>query len=201
MKYLKYAPSPRETASEAYKSDRLGATVRYADEKGIEEGDDIMMLTEDGVLFGIASVVVVNDVEVYSALSYISHVGAVYGHDGRHELLEALNSHYDGVLGMDTRVKVILYDVETLFPVEGVDAPKTFVAGEPQVPKWKYKLAQVVWSMTRENPFPQVAHIPGVKRAAKWAFNILVLSRDFHEVPSDATVEIRCGGSGGDSDD
>ena len=56
--------------------------------------------------------------------------------------------------------------------------------GPSTAPWWKFKLAGIVWKLTRENPVPGVGYIPGVQRAAAWAFEVRVLSRDFEEVDS-----------------
>lgn len=62
---------------------------------------------------------------------------------------------------------------------------KTVFIGPSTAPWWKFKLAGIVWKLTRGNPLPGVGYLPGVQRAAKWAFQIRVLSRDFEEVNSD----------------
>jgi hypothetical protein len=51
----------------------------------------------------------------------------------------------------------------------------------PSDESWiKFKCAGLVWKLTRENPIPMFGYIPGVKRLAKWAFKVRVMSRDIH---------------------
>ena len=62
---------------------------------------------------------------------------------------------------------------------------REWFVGPAQTPWWKFKLAGVVWKLTRGNPIDAVGKIPGTHRAAMWAFEVRVLSRDFEEVESD----------------
>jgi hypothetical protein len=64
---------------------------------------------------------------------------------------------------------------------------KTFHVGPAEVPYWKFWLAGIVWKLTRGNPLPYVYLVPGAKRAAMWAFEVRVLSRDFEEVADSTT--------------
>lgn len=59
---------------------------------------------------------------------------------------------------------------------------KTLFIGPAKTSWWKYKLAGIVWKLTRENPISYVAYIPGVKRAALWSFKVRVMSRDIELV-------------------
>lgn len=68
------------------------------------------------------------------------------------------------------------------------DNSKKVFVGPANVNWFKFKIAGVVWRLTRQNPISQVSYIPGVNRMAKWAFQVRVMSRDFKvqtEQPSD----------------
>lgn len=62
---------------------------------------------------------------------------------------------------------------------DDTDSEATGFMGPPGVPWWKFKLAGIVWKLTRGNPISAVGYIPGTHRAAMWAFKVRVLSRDF----------------------
>lgn len=66
--------------------------------------------------------------------------------------------------------------------MENDNDERVWVAGPPDVPWWKFKLAGVAWKLTRGNPLPGVSKVPGAQRVAKWAFEVRVMSREFEEV-------------------
>jgi hypothetical protein len=63
------------------------------------------------------------------------------------------------------------------------DSKKLFIG--PSEESWfKFKIAWVVWKLTRDNPIPLIRYIPGIKKLAVWSFKVRVMSRDF-EVKED----------------
>lgn len=54
---------------------------------------------------------------------------------------------------------------------------------------WKFKLAAVVWELTSGNSLLGVGYLPGAHKAAMWAFEIRVLSRDFEQCDRDTDAD------------
>lgn len=86
-------------------------TVRYDDEKGIEEGDTLILTGPDGDPFAEAEVEHTSVLEAEVAYHYIVAWGRNYPHNSVGSLVEALNHHYDADIDWETDVKVILFDV------------------------------------------------------------------------------------------
>lgn len=113
-KTLKFAPGPRLTLAAAQEGGGIAATVRYQDERGIEAGDSIDLLTaRDGTKFGEATVTKVVETEVYRAPDVIRRNRAVYGNMMVDTLLRKLNEYYDDLISPTTAVKVILLECHT----------------------------------------------------------------------------------------
>ena len=109
MKELKFASGPSTTLALAQKSDRLAATIRYADEKGIAEGETIQILsshTEKPI--GTAEVTHTESQPVRRALDVVDLHWAEYGIQTPDELVKELNSYYDDAITMETEVKVLI---------------------------------------------------------------------------------------------
>lgn len=68
------------------------------------------------------------------------------------------------------------------------NSEKVFV-GPADVNWLKFKVAGIVWKLTRQNPISQVSYIPGVNRLAKWAFQVRVMSRDFEVQSTESSSE------------
>lgn len=65
--------------------------------------------------------------------------------------------------------------------------------GPAQVWWVKFRLAGLVWVLTRGNPLPGVGYIPGTHRAAMWAFKVRVMSRDFEVVENKESETLQSG--------
>lgn len=108
-KSLKFASGPSTTLALADKNDSLAATIRYEDERGIEEGDTLDALsshTEE--VMGEVEVKHTEIVPAGEALGVVRRHSATYGSDSVDKLISELNKYYDEPLGLSTEVKVII---------------------------------------------------------------------------------------------
>lgn len=106
---LKFGSGPSTTLAIADRCDRLAATVRYDDEKGIEEGCELNVLSaHSGEKMGEASVEHAEMVPVRRALDVVSGWYAEYGIETPDQLVSALNKYYDEAITPQTEVKVII---------------------------------------------------------------------------------------------
>lgn len=110
---LKFAHGPQTTLSFADYSDRIAATIRYEDERGIEDHDEIEVVDADtGEKKGEATVVHAREMQLRGALRAAKNMGAVYGHDSIDSLVTAMNGFYEDTIDAGTEVKLILLDPE-----------------------------------------------------------------------------------------
>lgn len=101
------------TLTVAYRDDTLAATIRYDDEKGIEGGDTLALLSaHTGERMGTADVVHVETVEVRNALDVVDEYDAEYGIDSTEYLISRLGTYYDAGIYQTTTVKVIILKPE-----------------------------------------------------------------------------------------
>lgn len=112
VKALKYGEIPRQTIELAVEIGSPAATVRYRDEKDIEDGDRILMQTPEGEEIGLARVIEARHVQARDALGVIMRNGAVYSAGSLPRLMASLNHHYDEVIFPTDRVKVIIFAPE-----------------------------------------------------------------------------------------
>ncbi|MEY7849550.1 hypothetical protein AB7C87_10185 [Natrarchaeobius sp. A-rgal3] len=85
--------------------------MRYDDEKGIEAGDEVDLLsalTDDRI--GTATVKHTDTVEVCRAIDVVRGWWAEYGIQTPGELVKRLNAYYDDVIDETTKVKVIILE-------------------------------------------------------------------------------------------
>lgn len=109
MKELKFDSGPSTTLAVAQANDKLAATIRYADERGISEGDTIAVLSaHTGEQMGTAEVTHTESQPVRRALNVVDLHWAEYGLQTPDELVKALNGYYDNTITMETEVKVII---------------------------------------------------------------------------------------------
>lgn len=87
------------------------ATVRYNDEKDIQEGD-VLKCKADGEPFARVEVTNVEIAEVRKAPDLIRRMGEKHGADNWQELKEGLNVHYDEQIHATTNVKVIAFELQ-----------------------------------------------------------------------------------------
>lgn len=107
---LKFGYEPTRTAKISYYEDRLAATVRYEDEKGIDEGTRLKMIHADSNDFiGYANVIKIKTVSVWEVIGIIDREDAIYGMNYTHELINKLSKYYFIGVGPMTEVKVIFY--------------------------------------------------------------------------------------------
>lgn len=107
---LKFGYTPARTARQSYYEDRLGATIRFKDEKNIELNTKLKMIRSDtGKLIGYANVRKIHILPVWNALDVIHRTGAIYGIDHTDNLIEELQKYYSSKIGPLTEVKVIFY--------------------------------------------------------------------------------------------
>lgn len=112
-KALKFDSGPSTTLALAHKTNSLAATVRYDDEKGISEGDEIDVLSaHTGDKIGTATVEHTETVPVQRALDVINQRWADYGITQPDTLVSRLNEYYDDVITRLTEVKVIILNPE-----------------------------------------------------------------------------------------
>jgi len=106
-KALKFDSGPTTTLAIAEATDRLAATTRYQDEKGIEEGDEIDVLAaESGEKFGVATVEHAEVLPTREVLDVVSLWWAEYEPETLDQLLSELNTYYDDEITATTEVKV-----------------------------------------------------------------------------------------------
>lgn len=108
-KTLKFYRGPSTTLAIADECDRLAATVRYGDEKGIEEGDTLRCLcARTGEEIGTATVENTETVRVRKALDVVTGWWAEYGIETADRLADRLNGYYDERITRETDVKVMI---------------------------------------------------------------------------------------------
>lgn len=106
---LKFASEPLSRLTLAYKWNKLGATVRYEDEKNIQEGDRLNIISAYGEKkMGEADVEHTEMVEVRRALDVINGWHAEYSINTREYLVSRLHDFYGGPMSLTTTVKVII---------------------------------------------------------------------------------------------
>lgn len=107
-------PSER-TAIKARASNRLGATVRFNDEKEINSRTTLTLYSAtDETTIMNACVVYCDVVPTWKAMDIINDCNAIYGSDTTTALLNSLNEHYDKGIHPYTNVKVIVYKPKEL---------------------------------------------------------------------------------------
>lgn len=108
-KALKFAAGPSTTLALADKTDSLAATIRYDDEKGIQEGDFIRIVSaQTGDHEGAAEVTHTETVPVRRALDVVRMHWAEYGIQSIDRLVSELNDYYDDTIDLSSEVKVII---------------------------------------------------------------------------------------------
>lgn len=118
-KNLKFAPDPTETLAISQSVNRNAATIRYDDEKQIEKGDTINVLshlTEEKL--GTAEVKYVETVPAKNALGVVSMRWAEYPIKENRRLLDILNKFYEEHINGATEVKVIILEPDLDNPDE-----------------------------------------------------------------------------------
>lgn len=106
---LKFAPKSLRTLALAQNIDRLAATVRYDDERGIEAGDTLGIIqSQTGDLIGRATVEHAAEVPARKAIDKIKGWFAEYRIEQPDELVRVLNNYYDDHITDETNVKVIV---------------------------------------------------------------------------------------------
>jgi len=104
---LKYdTPSKHNVMLAAY-YDRVAATVRYEDEKGINAGDYIGMVDKNEEMFANGEVNLVCLCPVAEALDIVRSRNMLYGISSTGVLKDVLNKYYDDDVLLESTVKVI----------------------------------------------------------------------------------------------
>lgn len=111
-KPLKFAYAPMVIVEIAAIEGDEVATVRFADEKDLQEGDRLQLLTEKGEPFGTADVTGTAEVAAATATARIEQRGARYGIESTELLISTLNDFYAAEIGAMTEVKVVFLDPE-----------------------------------------------------------------------------------------
>lgn len=107
---LKFSDSAIRTARRSWYENQKAATVRYNDEKEIDEHTRLKMVRSDtGELIGYANVRKTIVVSAWKALSVINKEGAMYQLDHSTELMDMLGVYYGIGVGPMSRVKIIFY--------------------------------------------------------------------------------------------
>lgn len=130
-KRLKFDRGPTTTLTVAYEIRSLAATIRYDDEKGIEEGDELEIVrAHSGDELGTATVEHAEAVPVRRSLDVVTMYWAEYGIETPDRLVSRLNDYYDDVIDMTTEVKVLILDPDLTI---GVTPGKTNTGTEQEV--------------------------------------------------------------------
>lgn len=87
------------------------ATVRYNDEKEIDEGDIVKFKVPDGTPFDRANITNVEIAEVRKAPEIIRRMGENHLAEDWKTLRDELNEYYDDQIFATTNVKVITFEV------------------------------------------------------------------------------------------
>lgn len=108
---LAFAPGPLETLERADQWNTKAATIRYRDEKGIETGDTLHVMTDAGSEpRGTAEVLATKTVPARRALDVVQHHWAEYDIQTPAELVTALNHYYPDNIHLESDVKVLILD-------------------------------------------------------------------------------------------
>lgn len=92
-------------------NEQKDATVRYDGFESVQVGDTLTATTDDGAPFAKINVrrtATVLAVEVHSVLDVF---GAGYPSEKSQDVIHALNDHYDGQIGPETTVRVLVFEV------------------------------------------------------------------------------------------
>lgn len=108
VKKLKFAERPQETLELGERTGSNVATVRYADEKDIAEGDTLVLADTDGNRIGTATVEHAEVVPLNQAIDVIRGWWAEYHIQHPSTLEDVLNGYYEDPIESATRVKVIV---------------------------------------------------------------------------------------------
>lgn len=112
---LKFGNEPFYTVMQSYTRQCLAATIRYDDEKNIEEGDTLEIAkAKTGIVEAYADVRHVEMIELRNALSIVDKHRAIYPIDSYADLISAMHTYYDASITATTYVKVILYETTEL---------------------------------------------------------------------------------------
>jgi hypothetical protein len=136
----KFDSRPLQTARYAFQNSQIAATVRADDERDVEAGDAIGLLTTDSEMVGAAEVAAVTQTPAGNAVATIGQKEACYSFDSGMRLLVELNEYYDGSepIYPETEVTIIFYEVATL-EVEkipsGENVSEHTVAETPTIPE------------------------------------------------------------------
>lgn len=135
----KFDSRPLQTARYAFQNSQIAATVRADDERDVEAGDAIGLLTTDSEMVGTAEVAAVTQTPAGNAVATIGQKEACYSFDSGMRLLVELNEYYDGSepIYPETEVTIIFYKVATLAveKIRGGEGDDYTVAETPSIPE------------------------------------------------------------------